>query len=61
MDALYYPRIHPPEDWLRRTLLLVDSVVRFVPSDEDQTATRIGRYVRSFPMSCETRRLRRTT
>jgi len=35
VDVLYYPKIEPPDGWLRQMLLLVNSVSRYVPDDED--------------------------
>ncbi|XVV11414.1 hypothetical protein ACQP2X_42330 [Actinoplanes sp. CA-131856] len=35
MNLLYYPKIEPPHNWLRRTLLLTDSIGIFVPSVDD--------------------------
>ena len=35
VDVLYYPKIEPPDGWLRQMLLLVNSVSRYVPEDED--------------------------
>jgi hypothetical protein len=34
-DLLYYPKIEPPHTWLRRMLLLADSLSIFVPSVDD--------------------------
>ena len=35
LEALYYPNIEPPIEWLKSAALFFDLVMSFVPSDSD--------------------------